>query len=298
MEAQLRTLRSEQDRQSRQIELLENRVVLAEDTVRQVPRAAVSSRTTIRISEDGQATRVPAAAAPANSHARPTDVRTIVDDAAQSPEDDTDDAPSADDNTPRPMVRAQGRERLADPANPIVLRGGDRIPMAPIPALPGIRPAAEPPAPPAGHGPRSELTVPLPGTDHPTTGVSSVRDPRSSQTYDVSLQLARTGRCRDAIDSFSSFLVRWPDHPYAENSLYWRAECILQGGDVRRAANEFEGLLQRFPSGNKAPDALYKLWQCYRRMGNEPRAQTYAARLLSDYPSSASADRLRAERTQ
>jgi tol-pal system protein YbgF len=109
--------------------------------------------------------------------------------------------------------------------------------------------------------------------------------------------MARDGECSQAIDAFSEFLIRWPDHPFADHAMYWRGECILRNGDVRRAATEFEGLIARFAVGSKVPDALYKLVQCYERLNDEAHARQYASRLLRDFPQSEVAARLRAERT-
>jgi tol-pal system protein YbgF len=227
-------------------------------------------------------------------------------------------------------VRLNGRDRvpLPPPGAPIVVRDGDRIPVVPVADDATPQPAA-PPAPPA-HLPRhssrpapserqtvddpraevvpvissaapggeARLALPPPSTasaDVPGPGFSSVRDPRAVPAYQAALTLARSRRCGEALDAFSAFLVRWPDHPYAENAMYWRGECLLAAGDARHAASEFEGQLRRFPIGAKAPDALYKLVVCYRRLGEPARAGEYRERLLHDFGGSDAAARLRAE---
>jgi tol-pal system protein YbgF len=294
LEAQVRQLRAEQDRQGRQIELLENRVTLAEDSARAARQALLGSRHgTIRIEPDGTTTR------DESPQAAPEPIRPL------SESSDEDEAPADNTNTPRPVIRATGRDNSPAPLNPITVRDDDRLPVAPVPPPPATDPRGRPPS----GGPREEApgsalpaadatplahSAALPATSAP--GVSSVRDPRSAPAYDSALALARGGRCNEAVDAFSQFLVRWPDHPFADNAMYWRGECILRNGDVRRAASEFEGLIARFPVGNKVPDALYKLVQCYDRLGDANRSRSFATRLLREFPQSEVAARLRAER--
>ena len=294
LDGQVRQLRAEQERQARQIEILENRVVLAEDSARAARAATGASSTrTVRIGGESHASgdeAVPSNAEPIRS-------------ANVDANDDDDDAPAAADNTPRPVIRATGRDNTPAPANPITVREEDRLPVAPVPPAPPINGPAN------GRGPRDDSpgsslpaavapplahVAPLPSTMSP--GVSSVRDPRAAPAYDSALAFARGGQCTEAVAAFSDFLVRWPDHPFADNAMYWRGECILRNGDVRRAANEFEGLIARFPVGNKVPDALFKLVQCYDRLGDSTRARSFAARLLREFPQSEVAARLRAER--
>lgn len=284
LEAQVRQLRAEQERQARQIELLEQRVVLAEDTVRQMRREA-RVRPTIRIAPE---------------ESTPSDEP--IPSAAITPSDNTEYETSEPSVEPRPTVRAVGRQGPPPSTNPIVVREEDRLPVVPVP------PQLEPPPrgnrahPPASLGPREQGpdsalpdSVPAANPHRVPPGVSSARDPRAAPAYDQALSLARSGRCTEAIELFSAFLVRWPDHPFADNAMYWRGECLLARGEVRRAAHEFEGLLARFPVGNKVPDALYKLVICYRRLGDETRARTYAEQLLHNHPHSELAARLRSE---
>ena len=290
LEGQIRTLRAEQDRQARQIEMFENRITLAEDSARAARQAVMGAgQRSVRIAPD---------AAPVSDEAPAT----VVEPINASNDDNDDPADAADANTVRPMIRATGRDTSPQSANPITVREEDRLPIAPVPPIPSVPPSTRGPSPrdntpdssvPAALPPLANA-APLPAAMAP--GVSSVRDPHAAPAYDAALAQARSGNCTAAVDSFSQFLVRWPDHPFADNAMYWRGECILRNGDVRRAASEFEGLLARFPVGNKVPDALYKLVQCYQRLGDEARARTFATRLFRDFPQSEVALRLRAER--
>jgi len=119
----------------------------------------------------------------------------------------------------------------------------------------------------------------------------SALDPDARKAYDQALEKARSGRHREGLELMSAFLVKWPDHPYADNAMYWRAECMAALGEPQKAIAELEGLVSRFPLGNKCPDALAKLSILYERQGDSGKAKAAADRLERDYPKSEAAKR-------
>jgi tol-pal system protein YbgF len=275
LEAEVRRLRAEQERHAQQLEMLQNRLVLTEDAAR-LARSAM---------EDAGRRGVIRLGAP---EASPEPIRVDA---------TTRDEPAAPEDPSAPRPRITGTERLPERA-PFVVRDNERLPVVPLPPTPGTPGAAVPPAapsqtpnpaPPARplRGPRSELQPGMP---------SGTLDPRALPAYEAALALVRAGRCEDALGAFSAFLVRYPDHPHADNAMYWRGECFLQRGETQRAISEFEGLLARFPAGNKVPDALYKLSLGRRRLGDTAGADEAARRLLEEHPDSEPALRMRTER--
>jgi tol-pal system protein YbgF len=119
----------------------------------------------------------------------------------------------------------------------------------------------------------------------------SALDPEARKAYDQALEKARAGRHREGLDLMSAFLVKWPDHPYADNAMYWRAECMIGLGEPQKAIAELESLVSRFPLGNKVPDALAKLALLYEKQGDAAKAKTAADRLERDFPKSDAAKR-------
>ena len=101
-----------------------------------------------------------------------------------------------------------------------------------------------------------------------------------------------------ALEAFAAFLVKWPDHPNADNAMYWRGESYYAKGEYARAAEEFEGATLRFPLGNKVPDCLLKLGLCQRKLGNEEKAKAYFERLAREFPRSEAARRLPPDKTR
>jgi tol-pal system protein YbgF len=126
---------------------------------------------------------------------------------------------------------------------------------------------------------------------------SSALDPAARRAYDAALALVNGHDYDRALDAFAAFLVKWPDHPNADNAMYWRGECYFAKGELSRAAEEFDGAVKRFPMGNKVPDCLLKLGICEQKLGNRPKSLSYFERLSREFPRSEAAHRIPTERT-
>jgi tol-pal system protein YbgF len=115
---------------------------------------------------------------------------------------------------------------------------------------------------------------------------SSALDPEAKPAYEAALALVNARQYDRALESLAAFLVKYPDHPYADNAMYWRGECYFAKGDYLHAAEQFEGTVTRFPAGNKAPDALLKLGMSHQKLGNPAKAKECFDRLAHAYPQS------------
>lgn len=116
-------------------------------------------------------------------------------------------------------------------------------------------------------------------------------DPDARKAYEAALSLVGEKKWEKALDAFSAFLVKWPDHPYAENATYWRGECYFAQGQYQKAIEQFEAVLTR-GLGNKAPDALLKLGISHDKLGSEARAREAFERLRREYPKSEAARKI------
>jgi len=117
----------------------------------------------------------------------------------------------------------------------------------------------------------------------------SALDPEAKPTYEAALALVSARQYDRALDALAAFLVKYPDHPYADNAMYWRGECYFAEGDYLHASEQFEGTVARFPAGNKAPDALLKLGMSHQKLGNPAKAKECFDRLAQTYPRSEAA---------
>jgi tol-pal system protein YbgF len=165
----------------------------------------------------------------------------------------TDDYADTDDPTPRPAIRVLGQARPNE-------RGAWR-----------------------------EDRVEQTGGDDSAPGKL---DPAAAPAYDAAMALVNAHQYDRALDALAAFLVRWPEHPYANNAMYWRGECYYARGDYRRAAEQFDGVVARFPAGSKAPDALLKLGMAQQKLGDPARAKESFDRLMQLYPQSDAARRI------
>ncbi len=173
----------------------------------------------------------------------------------------------------------------AAPRLPVVRVGDDHAP--PLPPTDGEAPDIE-----TGTGdprPVVEVTGSRVTSDKRGRGarsVSSASSPEAKRDYESALSLVRAKHYDKALDALTSFLVRYPDHPYAENAMYWRGECFYAKGEYARAAEQFEGVIARFSYGNKTADALLKLGLCQQRLGSQAQAEKTFAELRDRYPKS------------
>ncbi len=197
------------------------------------------------------------------------------------PSDAFDDAPDTDDKTPRPSIRVFGAGR----SGRYGARGEDLVQQT-TPDEPGARPSQDDAAS------RSSGQ----DTAQDRGGSSAARpaalDPEAKRAYDAAIGLVNARQYDRALDALAAFLVKWPDHPYANNAMYWRGECYFAKGDWARAAEQFEGTTTRYPAGTKVPDALLKLGMCNQKLGNPAKAKEWFDRLSAQFPQSEAARRI------
>jgi tol-pal system protein YbgF len=174
--------------------------------------------------------------------------------------DPSDEYADTEDPSPRPVIRVLGSARGSGRS----WRGDDQVEQSGL---------ADSPA-------------------DARSGQPGQLDPAAPVAYDAAIALVNARRYDKALDAFAAFLVRWPDHPYADNAMYWRGESYYALGDYRRASEQFEGVMARFPAGNKAPDALLKLGMARLKLGDPASAKACFDRLTELYPQSEAAKRI------
>ena len=110
--------------------------------------------------------------------------------------------------------------------------------------------------------------------------------------YEAALALVQQKQYDRGLEALNAFLVRFPDHPYVENAMYWRGEAYFAQGDYAHANEQFEAVLARFGGGKKAPDALLKLGMGQDRLGQPARARETYDRLKNEFSKSDAAKRI------
>lgn len=123
----------------------------------------------------------------------------------------------------------------------------------------------------------------------------SALDPNAKRAYERALGLVHDKKYDAALEALAGFLVKYPDHPYADNAHYWRGECYFAQGQYEKAEEQFAGLVARFPLGNKVPDALLKLSLTRTKLGKTAEAKAARDQLERDFPRTDAARRARGE---
>lgn len=87
-----------------------------------------------------------------------------------------------------------------------------------------------------------------------------------------------------ALEAFSEFVKENPEHPYADNALYWRGECYLASREFFKGIGEFERLLRRYPKSDSAPSSLYKIGFSYDQLNDRTKAVEYYFQVVDKFP--------------
>lgn len=112
-----------------------------------------------------------------------------------------------------------------------------------------------------------------------------------SQLYNYAFATLQEKDYDKASRLFRELADNYPDHPLANNALYWQGECYYAKGDFRTAIIVFEELAERYPKGNKVPDSLLKRAYAYISLGDTTKAKDLLSRLVKNYPDSPAANK-------
>jgi tol-pal system protein YbgF len=171
-------------------------------------------------------------------------------------------------------------------------------PKAPAPSAPEPAPVVDDdePRPLLKIGPSGAIEQTLPD-EYPSAKAKKKPsapslDPQAVKDYDAAYSLVKAKKLQQALDALAGFLVRYPDHPYAANALYWRGECYWALGDYSSAATQFDALIARFPASPKTADGLLKLGLAHRKLGSSGKAKLAFDRLRKEFPTSEAAKKI------
>jgi tol-pal system protein YbgF len=102
--------------------------------------------------------------------------------------------------------------------------------------------------------------------------------------YQRAYALYEQGRLAEAREAFREFARKYPKHSYADNALYWVAECYYDEKDYETARKEFIRVTKEYRDGNKAPDAMVKIALCEKALGRISDAKKVLNTVLLTYP--------------
>lgn len=87
-----------------------------------------------------------------------------------------------------------------------------------------------------------------------------------------------------ALPLFDTVITRFPDHPLADNAIYWTGEIHYSRNNYDEAIRIFQNLIKTYPGGGKVPDALLKIGFAYHALNDTANAVTYLKKVVVNYP--------------
>jgi tol-pal system protein YbgF len=146
-----------------------------------------------------------------------------------------------------------------------------------------------------------EVIVPVgPGSaaKDPSSGASRTAPALTlsdKEAYDRAQQHFAQGRYDEALTSFRSFLVQYPDSPLTPNAHFWMGECYVRARDYERGLEQYEHVLKKYPKSAKAATALYRKAMAFLELNNKAAAKLALRQLIADYPKSEDSQRAKAK---
>jgi len=182
--------------------------------------------------------------------------------------------PAPQEQGPRPVLRLYGTPSAGQTSLPTATLAPGTPPF-------GVRPSTQ-----VAPLPSSALLPPA-APDVP----AAAPDDAAVREYREALAMVRDRRLDAALPALERFVAAHPNHPYADNALYWRGEVFFLRHQFPQALREYTRLLSTYPRGNKVADALLRTGLCHLRMGDAARARASFRRLRESFPQSVAARR-------
>lgn len=275
--ARIEALETEAARRERRIRELESRLALADAEVRELRHEAEQREDDVARDRSRDIVRIGAPASP---------------ESAEEVEVEADDGPRPvlrlyGDPAPPPLMAyqppdaASGAMGIARPLPAATLPTYLQAPPPALGQLPVVAMPGSAGVPPIPDRPISVLPAPPAAPSIAPRGAGTDAVVRE---YQHALGHVAARRFDEALGALDAFLRAHPQHPYADNAMYWRAEVRYAQRDYAGAERELLEMLRRYPRGNKVPDALLRLGFCRQRQGDVEGARVYFRRVRAEYP--------------
>lgn len=109
------------------------------------------------------------------------------------------------------------------------------------------------------------------------------------ELYKTAYELLRNGHNTRAIMEFKSFLEKFPNGEFSDNSQYWLGEAYKVNQDLNSSKAAFTKVITDFPSSTKVSDSLLKLGYIELEQKNIAKARDYLTRVTASYPDTTAA---------
>lgn len=113
----------------------------------------------------------------------------------------------------------------------------------------------------------------------------------AAQAFEAALQRYGAGEYQAAVDGFSDFLARFPDHPSVPDARYWMGVVQLRQQNFQSAIDVERRMIEQHPDNKRVPDAFFVVGSALLALGDVDAARKALEELISAHPSSEAAAR-------
>jgi tol-pal system protein YbgF len=124
-----------------------------------------------------------------------------------------------------------------------------------------------------------------------TAATKDSSDENPLTSYRAAYALYEAGKYNEAIEKFTDFVKKNPQHDYADNAIYWTGEAYYDQKEFMLAISEFRQVLKEYPTSNKLADAVLKIGLSFERLDDLGEAKKAYAMVTEQYPYSEAAKR-------
>jgi tol-pal system protein YbgF len=147
-----------------------------------------------------------------------------------------------------------------------------------------------------GQGAKGTASAPAPAAavsseyDTPASR-NPVAEGSAGRAYENGYDLFKTGKYKEAISSFNSFLRSYPESSFAASAHYWIGNSFYALREFKNAVAAQEALIRTYPDSPKVPDAMLNIASSQLELNKKDAARTTLENVIVRYPGSDAADK-------
>lgn len=111
-----------------------------------------------------------------------------------------------------------------------------------------------------------------------------------TKSYEAAYNLVKSGRYKEAIATFETFLQQFPSGNLAANAWYWLGFSHIATSDFKGGTAIFQRMIKDYPGNPKAPDAMLSLARAHVQLNEADRARAVLDQLVAKHPASRAAE--------
>lgn len=119
---------------------------------------------------------------------------------------------------------------------------------------------------------------------------TQVADPQEQAAYEAPMGLFRSGKYKEAADSFTTFLEAYPNSQLAPEARFYRGSSQYASKDFKASIQGLQAMVQSSPKDPRAPDALLVVAASQIELNDMAGAKASLQKIVKDYPQTSAAE--------